>query len=267
MRSSTSVACQVVDALAAAADWPVGAVAVGVVGHGSFGDTARPFAWASVTKLLTTMAALVAVEEGTLALDDELRRLLSHARGDKRVYGNDGMEEVARRLADAAGMPFDEYLRAGVLEPLGMASTAVDGSPASGAVGPLDDLLRLGAELLSPTIVDRATLDDATTVQFPGLRGVLPGFGMQDPNDWGLGFELRDDKSPHWTGSRNSPRTFGHFGQSGSFLWVDPDAGVACACLTDTDFGPWARTAWPALADAVLSELGAAPARPSPRTT
>jgi CubicO group peptidase (beta-lactamase class C family) len=94
-------------------------------------------------------------------------------------------------------------------------------------------------------------------VQFPGLRGVLPGFGRQEPNDWGLGFELRDDKAPHWTGSRNSPRTFGHFGASGTFLWIDPDAELACACLTDLEFGPWAANAWPRLADAVLSEASA----------
>jgi CubicO group peptidase (beta-lactamase class C family) len=89
-------------------------------------------------------------------------------------------------------------------------------------------------------------------VAFPGLVGVLPGFGRQDPNDWGLGPELRDHKSPHWTGSHNSPRTFGHFGQAGGFLWVDPEAGLACACLTDRPFGPWAAEAWPALADDVL---------------
>ena len=244
-------------ALDLVAGWPVGAAAVGVVDHGALGDVGRPFAWASVTKLLTTIAALVAVEEGTLVLDDDLRRLLSHAPAGagRRVYGNEGFEEVARRLAGAAGMPFGAYLADGVLAPLGMTGTTVDGSPAAGGSGPLDDLLRLGAELLAPTLVDPATLAEATTVQFPGLRGVLPGFGMQDPNDWGLGFELRDGKSPHWTGARNSPGTFGHFGQSGSFLWVDPDAGVACACLTDTAFGPWAKQAWPALADAVLDEV------------
>jgi CubicO group peptidase (beta-lactamase class C family) len=48
-----------------------------------------------------------------------------------------------------------------------------------------------------------------------------------DPNDWGLGFELRDTKEPHWTGTRNSPRTYGHFGGSGSFLWLDPEPGDA----------------------------------------
>jgi CubicO group peptidase (beta-lactamase class C family) len=96
-------------------------------------------------------------------------------------------------------------------------------------------------------------LGQATAVAFPGLDGVLPGFGRQTPNDWGLGLELRDAKSPHWTGSRNSPRTFGHFGRSGTFLWVDPDAGLACACVTDRDFGPWAAGAWPTLSDAVLA--------------
>ncbi len=89
---------------------------------------------------------------------------------------------------------------------------------------------------------------------FPGLAGVLPGFGRQDPNDWGLGFELRDRKRPHWTGASNSERTFGHFGASGTFLWVDPVAGVACGCLTEREFGDWAKEAWPRLADAVLAE-------------
>ena len=81
----------------------------------------------------------------------------------------------------------------------------------------------------------------------------MPGFGRQNPNDWGLGFELRDGKTPHWTGQTNSPRTFGHFGRSGTFLWVDPDAGLACACVTNRDFGPWAAEAWPALSDEVLA--------------
>ena len=126
------------------------------------------------------------------------------------------------------------------------------GDAGSGASGSLRDLLVVAHELLDPHRVARETLDEAAAVQFPGLDGVLPGFGRQSPNDWGLGLELRDAKHPHWTGARNSPRTFGHFGRSGTFLWVDPDAGLALACLTDRDFGDWARDAWPRLADAVL---------------
>jgi CubicO group peptidase (beta-lactamase class C family) len=196
-----------------------------------------------------------------------VRHLLAHASGlpldgdrpiarpgERRIYSNTGFELLGTLLGERAEMAFSDYV-GGVLAPLGMAATKVDGSPASGASGPLQDLALLGSELLRPTVVAAETLGEATTVAFPGLSGVLPGFGRQGKNDWGLGFELRDEKSPHWTGARNSPRTFGHFGRSGTFLWVDPVADAACACLTDLDFGDWARDAWPRLSDAVLAEL------------
>lgn len=86
--------------------------------------------------------------------------------------------------------------------------------------------------------------DEAITVQFPGVDGVLPGFGVQRPNDWGLGFEIRDDKSPHWTGSSNSKRTFGHFGQSGTFCgwirtpaWRSSDSPTAISATGRTSAG------------------------------
>jgi len=229
--------------------------------------------WASVTKLLTGLAVLVALEEGTVDLDEPagpegstLRHLLAHASGlapeegpalaapgRRRIYSNYGIELVAAHVAERAHMPFADYLRSALLEPLGLTG-ALHGSPAWGYRGPLDDLLALARELLAPTLVAQETLTEAATVQFPGLAGVLPGWGRMDPNDWGLAFELRDAKSPHWTGTRASPRTFGHFGAAGTFLWVDRDAGVALAVLTDKEFGDWAKDAWPALSDSVVGE-------------
>jgi CubicO group peptidase (beta-lactamase class C family) len=118
----------------------------------------------------------------------------------------------------------------------------------------VSDLARVVSELLAPSgLLHASTLADATTVQYPGLRGVLPGFGSQNPNDWGLGFEIRSGKAPHWTGTQNSPSTYGHFGLSGSMFWVDPDRGLGLVALADRSFGDWARTAWPTLADAVLA--------------
>ena len=114
-----------------------------------------------------------------------------------------------------------------------------------------------GDTFLNPRLGPRVaaeTLGEATAVQFPGLTGVLPGLGRMEPNDWGLAVELRDAKSPHWTGARNSARTFGHFGASGTFLWVDPDGQLACGVLTARPFGDWAKAAWPALSDAVLAD-------------
>jgi CubicO group peptidase (beta-lactamase class C family) len=268
-----------VEALWQVEDWPVRRAALGVTSAGRTiaqrGDATTPMAWASVTKLVTALAALVAAEEGVVDLDDAagppgstFRHLLAHASGlptegdtpiakpgARRIYSNAGFEVLAERVGAAAEMPFGYYLREAVLAPLEMAAS-LDGSPASGISGTLEDLVALGRQLLRPTLIAPETLAEAATVAFPGLSGVLPGFGRMDPNDWGLGFELRDDKRPHWTGSRNSAATFGHFGQSGGFLWVDPEAGIACACLTDMRFGDWAKEAWPRLSDDVLGEVG-----------
>jgi CubicO group peptidase (beta-lactamase class C family) len=238
------------------------------------GPREHVFRWASVTKLVTALAVLVAAEEGVVDLDElagpegsTVRHLLAHASGlpfsgsapigrpgRRRIYSNTGFEVLAEHVAAAAQMPFDEYFAAAVLRPLGMRAE-LRGSAAADLEGTLDDLLLLACELQAPRLVAPETLAEATSVQFPGLAGVLPDFGRWDPNDWGLGFELRDAKSPHWTGARNSPRTFGHFGGSGTFLWVDPDAGVALGCLTDREFDDWAKEAWPRLSDAVLTEL------------
>ncbi|KAA2258142.1 beta-lactamase family protein [Solihabitans fulvus] len=263
-----------------AAAWPVDNVAVAVVAAdgrilGRHGDQDRRFPLASVTKPLTAYAVLVAVEEGAVELDQPagpdgstLRHLLAHASGlafdqravqaapgTRRIYSNTGFEVLAEFVRDATGIPFDRYLAEAVFEPLGMASSTLPGSPAAGGESTCADLARFAAELQAPKLVSAELLGEATTVAFPGLNGVLPGYGSQRPNDWGLGFELRDHKSPHWTGALNSPSTFGHFGQSGTFLWVDPAAGVACVALADRPFGEWAIAAWPPFSDAVLGEL------------
>jgi len=290
-------------ALDLVAEWPVPAAAAGVVARagggqapsgdrspartepaGPFvvstaGDPDRRYAWASVTKLCSALAVLVAVEEKTLALDDAagppgatVAHLLAHASGlgpdsleavadvgTRRIYSNSGYEVLAELLEARAQMPFRAYVHEAVFSPLAMSSARLEpgASAASGAEGALADLLALGAELLSPTLVSPETLAQATAVAFGGLSGVLPGYGFQDPCDWGLGFEIRDAKHPHWTGPRCSQRTFGHFGRSGSFLWVDPVAGVACAALADRPWGPW-TSVWPAFSDAVLATVAAA---------
>jgi len=224
-----------VNALRAIDEWGAGTAAAGVTRADAEVDAHGPrdasLPWASVTKLLTGVAVLVAIEEGTVDLDEAagpegstLRHLLAHASGlppddgpplmppgKRRIYSNAGIERAAALVAERADMSFADYFAAAVAAPLGLTGN-LRGSPAWGYTGPLEDLLKLGRELLGPTLVARETLDEATSVQFPGLAGVLPGFGRMEPNDWGLTFELRDDKSPHWTGARNSPRTFGHFG-------------------------------------------------------
>lgn len=265
------------EVLAAIDSWGARTAAAGVVARGGGLETHGPrgaeLRWASVTKLLAGLAVLVAVEEGTVDLDEPagpegstLRHLLAHASGlspeagpplmppeKRRIYSNYGIELAAALVAERAGMDFADYFRGAVAEPLALAG-GLHGSPAWGYRGPLDDLLAFAQELLAPTLVAVETLAEATSVQFPGLSGVLPSWGRMEPNDWGLAFELRDAKSPHWAGTLASARTFGHFGAAGTFLWVDPDAGLALGVLTDREFGDWAKDAWPPFSDSVFGE-------------
>lgn len=258
--------------------WPVQTAAAAVVTRdggvvAEHGPVTTAFALASVTKPLTAYAVLLAVEEGALALDDPagpagstVRHLLAHASGLplegriplaapglRRVYSNAGFEVLGEVVAAAVEMPFAQYLSEGVLAPLRMATCALAGSPARAGTGSVRDLSSFAAELLSPVLLDASSSDAFATVQFPELRGLVPGFGRQDPNPWGLGVEVRGHKSPHWTGPSQSPSTFGHFGQSGTFVWVDREAGVACVCLTDRPFDSWAAELWPAFNEAVYA--------------
>jgi CubicO group peptidase (beta-lactamase class C family) len=261
--------------------WPAEHAAAGVSTAeavvAEHGDVGHRLGWGSVTKLLASYATLVAAEEGALDLDEPagpegstVRHLLAHASGlawdspapigkpgERRIYSNTGYLALAEHVAARTEMPFGDYLREAVLVPLGLEAT-LEGDAAGGIVGALGDMLAFGREALAPTLIAPETLAEATRVQFPSLDGVLPGFGRQTPNDWGLGFELRDGKSPHWTGSRNSQRTYGHFGSkpgTATFLWVDPERRLVAAAVADVSFGEWAVAAWPALSDALLEEL------------
>ncbi|MEW1739706.1 serine hydrolase domain-containing protein [Nocardia beijingensis] len=262
-------------------EWPVRHAAAAAVtadgGVASEGDVRRVFPLASVTKPLVAYAVLVAVEEGAVELDQPagppgatVRHLLAHtsglafdttdvqaAPGTRRIYSSSGFEVLAEFVTAQTGITFDEYLRDAVFRPLGMTDSVLTGPAGHAARSTAADLARFAAELLHPQLISAQTHAEATSVQFPGVNGVLPGYGSQRPNDWGLGFEIRDGKTPHWTGGTNSPQTYGHFGQSGTFLWVDPNTGLACLALSDENFGDWARAAWPPLSDAVIAEATA----------
>lgn len=237
----------------------------------SRGDLDAVFPLASVTKAVAALSALVAVERRLISLEDPagppgstVRHLLAHASGlpfeggaaisppgRRRVYSNRGFEVLGEHIEAATGVGIQEWMEETVLIPLGMSAAAIPGSPADSGEGSVRDLLALGGELLAPTLISADIHAEATSPQFPGIAGILPGYGRQADNTWGLGVEIRDHKAPHWTGVSFSPHAFGHFGQAGSFLWVDPDAGRTGAFLGAEPFGPEHAQAWPALTDAM----------------
>ncbi|MDQ2958500.1 MAG: beta-lactamase family protein [Actinomycetota bacterium] len=267
------------------ASWPVPHAAAAVVGPAGVlataGDTSFRFRLASVTKPLAALAALVAVEEDAIGLDQPiaeladqlpeatLRHLLAHASGlgpdrlsraaatgTRRIYSNAGFDLIGELVTAATEIPFANYLAEAVFRPLRMDTAELVGSPAKDGIGSVTDLAAVLGELLAPSgLLHPDTLTAATTPQFAGVPGVLPGYGSQPDNAWGLGFEIRASKQPHWTSSRNSAATYGHFGQSGTMFWVDPVARLGLVALADQPFGDWAVRAWPALADQVLDSF------------
>jgi CubicO group peptidase (beta-lactamase class C family) len=250
------------------------------------GEVDRTFRLASLTKLFVAYAALIAVQEGVLHLEQPagppgatVRHLLAHASGlgfddrtpvgpvgRRRIYSNPGYERLGETLAAATEMGAADYLREGIFGPLGMTSTALRGSPAHGAYGTAADLSRFVRELLHPVLLEADLLAEAVAVQFPGLAGVQPDLGRQDPLDWGLGFDLRSTKEPSWMGETAGPATFGHFGGSGTFLWVDPVLERGVVVLTDREFEIGALDDWVPFNDELLAELRWEPTPPA-RTT
>lgn len=244
--------------------WPCDTVVAASLSGSSFGDTSAVFELASVTKLLSAYATLVAVEEGVFSLSTPLgpegstvRHLLAHASGlshddlteqkpvgERRIYSSSAYALLGEEITRLTDIPFRQYAREAVFEPLGMANTDIYGNPGFGGRSTVDDLLRFMKEIVSPKVLHPSTLEDATTIQFPELNGIVPGYGNYKPCPWGLGFEIKGEKNPHWTGPSMPADTIGHFGQAGTFVWVHRPSRRGVVVLTDRAFGDWAKPLW-----------------------
>ena len=184
-----------------------------------------------------------------------------------RIYSNAGYALAALALERAAEMPYSDYLQAAILQPLGMTRTtlgaaadALDvievrqpgllghgqrlfnderfrvlGLPQSGGFGTATDYLRFlqCAAGRGPDILDESLRLELLHNQCGALAGGVGDFMEWPVCDWAVGFELRDHKTPHWTGSALSPRSATHFGASGTLAFVDPERDVQAVLLAN----------------------------------
>lgn len=130
------------------------------------------------------MRHLLAHASGLAMLDDAVLA----KPGTRRIYSNSGFRVLAETLEAATEMSFGDYLTEAIFQPLAMSDSALPGGAAEagfGAVSTVADLASFAGDLLAPATVSPQMHAEAVTVQFPGLGGVLPGYGSQRPNDWG----------------------------------------------------------------------------------
>jgi CubicO group peptidase (beta-lactamase class C family) len=216
--------------------------------------------------------------------------------GTERWYSNAGYVQAAKLLEAASGMSCAAYLHEAVFGPLGMDASLglaeadaprtarvwqagrygegelfnserfrADAPPQGGGFATaraygtfLSCLLAQGASaggaLLAPE-----TVEEMLSPQFGPLPGGVGGVGEWPELCWGLGFDVRGRREPHWSGTSLSPRAGSHFGASGTLAWLDPEQGIGLVALANRgSYSGWWREPWAALGTAVTAAAAAA---------
>ncbi len=219
---------------------------------------------------------------------------LQSAPGTELRYSNAGPALAARAAAVIDGREFHTILQTEILDPSGLAGIVPRPGPelddriaivadAAGKGGPSEsynsrywrdmgipwggyfgtttDVLRFAASFLpdqeSPLAADARA--EMVVDQTGGVPGGVNSAGVHwNHGAWGLGWEVRDDKTDHWTGTRTSPRTWCHWGQSGTLAWLDPDRRLGLAVFANrTVMTRWSMRPprWSHLSDAVVAAV------------
>jgi CubicO group peptidase (beta-lactamase class C family) len=223
-------------------------------------DAVRP--WASISKMAVALAFGVELDWSLHAYHEvvgpsgaNFANLLSHSSGlgleegdprvpiaTKRVYSNYGVDLAVSSIVGENSPA--QWLDYRVFSPLGMSTTALLDRPAAGVSGSTNDLATMAVAWLRGDGVTVETRDLMIRPYLPDLAGIVPGFGRFTPCPWGMGPEVRGDKS-HWMGDW-PPSSFGHFGQSGSILLANAHEKIGVVATTTEPFGRWAIELWPA---------------------
>jgi beta-lactamase class C len=215
--------------------------------------------------------------------------------GSKVEYSNIGYGLLGLIIEKVSGTSFADFMRTRLFGPIGMTDahlapdpalydrivqvrgTPEPGSPferfnsaharrqthpAGNIIGtPVDvaaflQLFLNGGRAGGVQVAAPATLRLMTTNQTQGLRGGIEGFMTWEDCAWGLGFDLRGTKLPHYAGELAAPQTFGHTGVAGTFAWADPTRELICVMLANQMlYNRWNTPHWSRFSTAVVASL------------
>ena len=111
------------------------------------------------------------------------------------------------------------------------------GAPWGGLLTTVTDLskfaqlmIRLGSTAEGQRLLSPATIGTATRNQLECMRDI-PEYDRRC-RPWGLGWRLDWPAHSSNFGDLLGPRAYGHWGATGTLLWIDPDAGTFAMILT-----------------------------------
>lgn len=197
-----------------------------------------------------------------------LRLPLEADPGARCAYSDPGFILLGKALEVLAGEPLDRFCAREVFAPLGMAHTRFRPTPAerlsippterdltfrhrtvqgevhdencfalggvsghAGLFAPPADVLRFAEATLAPLRSDAPpSIFHADTVRLFTTRAELPPGSSR-----ALGWDTPSG-SPSSSGTRFSPRSFGHLGYTGTSLWINPEQDLAVVLLTNRTF-------------------------------
>jgi beta-lactamase class C len=219
---------------------------------------------------------------------------LQSAPGEELRYSNVGTALAARAAARIDGRDFHTILQRDVLDSAGLDGIAmrpatrlderiayVDDAagvggpsesynsqywrqlaiPWGGYFGTASEVLRFASSFLldQPSPLPAAVRAEMVVDQTGGVAGGVNSAGVRwERGAWGYGWEVKGSKRNHWTGTRTSERTWCHWGQAGTLVWLDPDRKLGVAMFanrTVTNGWPLRPPRWCTLSDAIIAAM------------
>jgi CubicO group peptidase (beta-lactamase class C family) len=72
--------------------------------------------------------------------------------------------------------------------------------------------------------------------QVSGIPGRVGALYQWSAVEWGIGWDVKGAKRPHWSGSLTSDQTISHEGFAGTLVWVDPTRELLAVLFTNHTF-------------------------------
>ncbi|MCX6021715.1 MAG: serine hydrolase [Chloroflexi bacterium] len=217
---------------------------------------------------------------GTITARGPFAPPLRFSPGERFNYSDNGYAVAGAMAERVTGLRFGEIVQREVLDPLGMTqasmfppdewlqhTAAVTGHSAEGqrlarlfnsadyrrqgaaqgglfsTVRGLTPFLRAflnGGAVRGETWLRRETVAAMTRPQVSGVPGGVGVLFHWDDVTWGIGWDVKGGKAPHWSGTLTSERTISHQGFSGTLVWADPTRDLLCVLFTNRTFAdPW----------------------------